>query len=362
MTILDRYLGRRVLGAMLKVMVSMVLLVVLIDLLTHTRENIVKYQTPPEKILLYYICMVPSILFEYHAAAMAALAAGMLVLGKAAQDQEITAAMAGGASLLKLMRAPLALAFGLSVAAFALGETAGVRAAQTGEIIRTQYLARYSGSDRSGASWTGLGGGWNCHVLKFNRLANSGEDVFLHSLTEEVIQEIRAGRIYWDATREQWLLENGIWCKLYPKQDWAQSVERITQMPAPFSETPEDLFALEQPASAKSAQQLASDLHRAQQRGIPVGSDWTEFHVKFARPSLCFIMMLLAIPFSIRFQRGGRAAGLGLSVAIALAYVLVFFASIGLGHLGKLPPFLAAWAANILFLAAGIALFKKTAQ
>jgi len=38
----------------------------------------------------------------------------------------------------------------------------------------------------------------------------------------------------------------------------------------------------------------------------------------------------------------------------------VFYLSVGLGYMGKLPPPVAAWLANGLFLAAGLALFRRT--
>ncbi len=71
-------------------------------------------------------------------------------------------------------------------------------------------------------------------------------------------------------------------------------------------------------------------------------------------------MVWLAIPFAIRLRRGGIAIGFGVSIGIALAYMLLFFAGIGLGHLGKLPPVAAAWLANAVFLAFGMWLFHRT--
>ncbi len=360
MKLLDLYLGKRVLFTTLKTMLAMVLLVIVVDFLTRTHDSADKYQTPWPMIGLYYLCLIPAILFEYHAAAMSILVAGLLTLGKAVQDREVTAALAGGVSLRRLVRAPLCIALLLAITALFTGEAVGPRAAQTIRWLGDEYFSRYTGGNRAGASWAHLGGGWVCHVFKFNRTALSGENVYLHNLDKDEIQEIRAGRIYWDSETQRWLIENGIWCKLYPKQEWAQSVTRITQVPAPFSETPDDLFALEVASSEKTASELARDLHRAEQLGVPTNGLWVDYHVKYARPALCFIMMLLAIPFSMRLKQGGRSAGLGLSVAIAIAYVLLFFATVGLGHLGKMPPVLAAWTANLIFFTAGVGLLWRT--
>ncbi len=46
MTILDRYIGARTLSALIKTMVSLVLMFILIDLLTHRREIIARHEVP----------------------------------------------------------------------------------------------------------------------------------------------------------------------------------------------------------------------------------------------------------------------------------------------------------------------------
>ncbi len=360
MTILDRYLARRFVSNFLAVVFSLVMLFVLVDLLTHQQENIIKYQVPANKVVEYYLTLTPRILFEYHAVALAVLVAGLMVAGRAAQDHEITAALAGGIGLWRLLRAPIVLTLLLAAAAFCAQETVGASATRRSIGLENQYFRRFALADRSPVSWANLGEGWTCHVLKFNRAAMTGQDVFLHNMGEDLVQEIRAGRIYWEPGQAAWIIEDGLWCALHPKQGWAQEVRAIRQETAPFREPPEDLFALDEPTGAKSAGQLAADLKRAASRGLPVHGHWVDYHAKFARPALCFVMVWLAIPFAIRLRRGGLAIGFGVSVAIALAYLLVFFAATGLGHLGKLPPAVAAWLANALFMALGAVLAVKT--
>lgn len=360
MTILDRYLSRRLIAMVLRIIMSLVMLFVIIDLLTARQDSIARFDVPAGMVVLYYLTFVPTILFEYQAVALAVLIAGLMVLGKAAQDQEVTAALAGGISLRRIVLGPVMVALGLAVASFFAEDTLGVRAAALAERIEEQYFSKFSGENRTGISWTNLGGGWTCHILKFNRVALTGEDVFIHRFDTDEIQEIRARRIFWDKARSCWFLEQGRWCSFNPRQEWEQKVLRITQIAAPFQESPEELFALEQPANAKSARTLAHDLHHAETLGMPVNSYWVDYYAKFARPALCFIMIWLAIPFAIRLRRGGIAIGFGVSIAIALAYLLLFYVSMGLGYLDKIPPLLAAWLANGCFLALGLALFRKT--
>ncbi len=360
MTLLDRYLSRRLVATLFKILLALVLLFIVIDLLTHRQDDIGKYQVPARVVSLYYLTYVPVILFEYQAAALAMLVAGLMVLGRAAQDREVTAALAGGVSLRRLVRMPVLIALLLALTAFAAEQTLGIRAAAVSERIEDEYFTRFSADARGGISWTNLSGGWTCHVLKFNRDALTGQDVFIHSMKPELVREIRAHRMYWEPGQRQWILEDGRSFTLYPDAEMRQQVEQINQAPAPFDEPPEQLFALEQPASTKSAWELRRDLRQAARLGLPVARHWVDYYVKFARPALCFVMVWLAIPFAIRLRRGGIAIGFGVSIGIALAYMLLFFAGIGLGHLGKLPPVAAAWLANAVFLAFGMWLFHRT--
>ncbi|NLO34592.1 MAG: LptF/LptG family permease, partial [Candidatus Hydrogenedentes bacterium] len=91
----DRYLTRRMIETQFKVLVSMILLVSVIDLIVTRQDAILKYQVPLTVVLRYYITLIPTILFEFQAAAIAVLVAALIVLGKAAQDREITALLAG---------------------------------------------------------------------------------------------------------------------------------------------------------------------------------------------------------------------------------------------------------------------------
>ncbi len=360
MTLLDRYLAKRIVGAMLRILLSMTLLVVVVDLLLTRQDNIIKYKIPAWAVVEYYICFIPQVIFEYHAAALSVLIAGLMVLGKSAQDNEMTAVLAGGISLRRIARAPVVVALLAAIGAYAFQDTLGVTASRTAEVLDKKYFSKIGGPVRHGTSWTNLGGLWTCHVLKFNPRAMTGQDVYLHAIRPGRVDEIRANRIYWDEKERRWYLEDGRWAAFDPGKDWEVVSQRITRAPAPFAESPEELFALDEPSRSKTVLELAGDLHRAEHLGMPALRQQVEYHLKFAQPALCFVMIFLAIPFALRLRRGGFMLGVGASIAIGLAYLTVFYISVGLGYMGTLSPMVAAWLANVLFLAGGLYLFRRT--
>ncbi len=360
MTILDRYLARRFIGVMIRFMLAMLLLFIIIDFLTARQYDISRYDVPPRIVFLYYLAYTPTLLFQFQTTALAVLVAGLMVLGRAAQDQEITAALAGGISLRRIARAPIFLALVIAVGAFFFEDTLGVQAAQTTNRIEQEYFTQFVRREMKGVSWAHLSGGWTCHILKFNRKALTGQDVYIHAIGRDRVEEIRAQRIFWDDARRQWLIEDGRRFTFDPTQEWEQSVERITQISAPFTEAPEELFSLEERTGRKSAQALATDLRRAERLGMQVNPYWVDYHAKFSRPALAFIMIWLAISFAMRLRRGGIAIGFGVSAAVTLAYLLLFYVGIGLGYLDKIPPLAAAWMANAVFAVVAWFLFHRT--
>lgn len=359
MTLLDRHFTKRLLATVIKAAVALVLIVIIVDFLTARRREVERYDVPWAQIVEYYAAFVPIVLFKYQAAAVSMLLAGLFVFGRAAQDNEVTAALAGGVSLRRLAFVPLLTALALSVAVFFVSDTVGVAAFERFDRVDKEYFRRYAPGERHGISWTNLTGGWTAHIGKFNSRAFTGEDIVIHSVTPEYVQDIQAGRIFWDAEQNRWMLEDGRWF-VFDRVAQRERTERITQAPAPFTEPPERLFALDLPPDAKAAHVLRRDLHLARGLGMPVQAQWVDYHAKFAQPALLFIMMLLSVPFAMRTRRGGVAISFGLSVTIGLAYVFVFFVSMGLGHIQKLPPVLAAWLPNLLFLAAGLWMLRRT--
>jgi lipopolysaccharide export system permease protein len=360
MTLLDRYYAKNIVGAILRILLSLTLLVIVVDLLLTKQDNIIKYKIPAWAVAEYYLCFIPQVIFEYHAAALSVLVAGLMVLGKSAQDNEVTAVLAGGVSLRRIARAPVAVALIAAVGAFVFQDTLGVAASRTFNAVEKKYFSKIGSPARQGTSWTNLGGLWTCHVLKFNPRAMTGQDVYLHAIRPGRVDEIRANRIYWDEREHRWYLEDGRWAAFDPGKEWEVVSQRITRTPAPFTESPEELFALDESSRSKTVLELAADLRRAEHLGMPALRQRVEYHLKFAQPALCFVMIFLAVPFALRLRRGGFMLGAGASLAIGLAYLTVFYVSVGLGYMGTLPPVAAAWLANIVFLAGGLELFRRT--
>ena len=70
------------------------------------------------------------------------------------------------------------------------------------------------------------------------------------------------------------------------------------------------------------------------------------------------MLALVAIPIGGRLRRHPSiAAIIGLGTAVGFAYWVLLGLATSLGQSGALPPLVAAWAANAIFLLLGVVLF-----
>ena len=359
MKVLDRYIARRMAAAFVKTAIGLLLIIVATDLVTHRSDNILDFEIPWTIVAQYYLAMIPQFLGQYQVAALAVLIAGLMVLGSAAHDNEIVAMLAGGISLIRIMAMPAAVALLVAAGSLVTSETVGPAASRRAYAIEGQFFANTKENTREGISWAHLDGDWTCHIASFNRLALTGQDVLMDRIGPDELVRIHAARMYWEPERQQWLLENGRW-ETYNKLTNGKRTERITQRPAPIAETPDELFAIEQPVETRTGAELAAVIRAAEARNMPVQSQWVYYHARYAQAFLPFVMIWLAAPFALRLRRGGLAVGFGVSIAIALTYIIVFWVFMGVGVVGKMPPVWAAWAANALYLGAGLILFWRT--
>jgi lipopolysaccharide export LptBFGC system permease protein LptF len=95
--------------------------------------------------------------------------------------------------------------------------------------------------------------------------------------------------------------------------------------------------------------QLRAYTEQLAQSGFDVVRQRVALYRKLSFPFVTIVMTLIAVPFAVTIGRSGAMAGIGVGIAIALAYwtTILFFAAMGSG--GLLTPILAAWAPNLLF-------------
>lgn len=358
MKLLDRYLAVRFLGALVRTLTVFTALYILVDLLSTRLQQIQKYDVSWRIVIEYYVFLVPYVVSQY-VAPLAVLTAGLFVFGETAQNNEVTAALAGGISLRRFVRIPLFMGFLFSMVLFSVQEGFGPSAYRHARDLDRKFFGSDSMSKRGPVTWANLATGWTCHILKFNRLALTGEGVVMYARQNERQYLIEARSIFWDPDKRAWFLQRGTEYEFEPATQTRRS-KRISRAPAPITESPERLFAYEQSPETKTLTEMRRDLAEARTRDMYVAPLEVKFHQRFSQPILSFVMIFLAVPFGMRLKRGGFAVSFGAAIGLAVVYLLLFFLASGLGQMGRLPAVVSAWLASWVFFVASVWLLVKT--
>jgi lipopolysaccharide export LptBFGC system permease protein LptF len=139
-----------------------------------------------------------------------------------------------------------------------------------------------------------------------------------------------------------------------------KGADKIVVTDTPFAAQPVRLeapayFSAEQPEPEKmSFRQLRVYVGQLRASGFNTVSAMVQLHRKVAFPFATIIMALLAIPFAVTTGRRGAMYGIGIGIALSIAYWVILNVFSALGEGGVLTPTLAAWSANILFGAAAL--------
>lgn len=87
-----------------------------------------------------------------------------------------------------------------------------------------------------------------------------------------------------------------------------------------------------------------------------------ELHGRFAFPFAALVFAVVGMPLGMQNRRAGKSAGFSTSIAILLAYYVLLSLLRTLAEKGTLPPGLAMWLPNMIFLAAGWLLLRMASQ
>jgi LPS export ABC transporter permease LptF/LPS export ABC transporter permease LptG len=93
------------------------------------------------------------------------------------------------------------------------------------------------------------------------------------------------------------------------------------------------------------------------------GPNWrdarVEFHRRIAFPAACLIFALLGVPVGVRPRRGGRAAGLVLTLVLIGGYYFLFVTGAHMAQQGSIPPWAGIWGANIVAAVLGLIFLRR---
>jgi lipopolysaccharide export system permease protein len=86
----------------------------------------------------------------------------------------------------------------------------------------------------------------------------------------------------------------------------------------------------------------------------------SELYSRYAFPFASLVFAFIAVPLGIQNRRSGKSAGFSVSIGILLVYYLMLSLLRTLAEKGSIPPFIAVWLPNMIFLGIGWYLLRMS--
>jgi lipopolysaccharide export system permease protein len=355
MRILDRYVLREFVGYLLLGLAGFIAIFVVVDVI-EKMDVFLDHRAAPGLILRFYAARAPEVVVQVLPVAL--LLATFLALGQLNKFGELTAMRSTGLSLMRLLRPVFATATTACVASLVLSEFV-VPGANRDRIRiweqQIQGMRRAEVTERADVTYLGEGG-----RIYYMRLYLVTE----RRMHEVSVQEFRAGRLTrridaaeatWDGAR--WVFASGMMRTFEGGREVARPFTRVAV--GGIAERPEDFAKESREPQEMNYFELRRYVERLRASGARVANYLVDLHLKLAFPLINVIVVLIGAPLATRLRMQSAALGFGLSVAISFLYYAFLRTGQALGHNGALPPYLAAWLADLVFGSVGVVMTAR---
>ena len=301
-----------------------------------------------------YLNSLPEMLVQV--VPMAAMVGALVCLGLVAKNNESTAVRCGGVSLFRLAVPVVLTALALSFGTFLLHDYVMPKASMEAYHLREEIRGRPTTRRGPSRGFVLADNGRTLYVLDRASSAPDGANTQLHGLN--VLRFDDAGEVRdlavakvarW--TGSAWMLHQGWRAEVHPDgvvERAAFDRWRATDLVGPdyFTSGPNE-------PDQMSFGQFRRHVQEQSAAGYPVSRLRVQLQRKLAFPVASLVLVLVGLPFALTAGRHGALYGIGLSFVLYILYYAATAVFAALGSAAYIPPTVAAWAPNVLFLLGG---------
>jgi lipopolysaccharide export system permease protein len=349
-----RYLIGEFLGLFVPILLSFVLLFLIIDFFERL-HTLLENDATLSAAVRYFAFKIPLMVTLVLPAA--GLVGTLLSIGMLSRRNEIIALRASGVSLLQMALPLLAAAAAISVAALLWNETVVPYCAQRFEEVNVVEIRKREKrgilSERE-IWYHGVNGFYHIDLLDPRRQTLFGLTIYKSDPDFQLDDVTEIDSAQWTGTG--WRLSGAVERRVSPTGDI--STHTLPPDAVVMSETINDFLDVHRDPEELSYLDLRRRVAELTRKGIDASPYRVDLNMKLAVPFTTFVLAAVAIPLAGRVRRHPSiAAVVGIGFVIGFAYWVLLGLTNSLGLSGALPPAVSAWAANIVFLLIGVALF-----
>ncbi len=338
-----------------------IFLIVIMVHLTEIMEKLdffMKHHITFAEIVKYYMYKSPFLILEY--SPIAVLFAVVFSLGMLAKNKEIIAIISGGISFQRVVAYLYIFGFLFSLFLIGFNDIIVVHSQEKADEMYKKFKNIRSSYDRRNFSMYGKHNFlYNIGYFSYQNQELSKVQVLRTTpLKDKILFRIDAKRAVWNKTKKKWVFYDGV-IRYFNNNGDIDRIEKFSEKEVKIPETPAD-FAYENKSIDKlTIKEALEYINKLKIKGFSYQKELVDFHLKFSFPFMCFIMLLLGAPMSFYSTKSVVILSIGLALLGGFLYWIILGIFLSLGKNSVIPPFLATWVANIVFLAAALYIHKR---
>ena len=355
---IDWYIIGKFLGTYFFSLALILAIAVIFDYNEHV-DKFVQNSAPWHAIIFdYYLNFVPY--FGNLFSALFVFIAVIFFTSKLAEHSEIIAMYSTGISMHRIMRPYLFSALLIAIMTYALS----AYVIPKGNVTRIQFENTYKKKqivDSSHNIQMEVESDVIAYFDRFERANNTGYRFILDKFEgNALVSHFTAKSIVYQQNADNpylWKAKN--W-QLRTITDTLEVITSGAERDTIVAIQPYDLLVSDMQQETMSSPELKHYIDRQRRRGFAnIKAFEVEYHKRIASSFAAFIMTLIGVSLSSRKVKGGMGLNLGIGIGLIFGYILFQTVSASFAINGNMPPILAAWLPNILFLIVGVWLYYK---
>ncbi len=347
MAIIARYIIKEICKYFSIILVVVLGIYLTVDFIEKV-DNFLEAGVPVSRAFLYLAYKLPLIVVQM--TPLGVLLAVLITFGLMGKNNELVALRSGGISLASLAGPIFRCGVGATVFMILLAEVAAPMMTDRANRIWLQEV-RKENITTTGQKDIWLKGDQEIiHISLYDPETAVAKGITVNRFDRKfrLIERVdaRQGTI----GKEQWSLEDGI-LQQYNPDSGHMNVLPFAYHRIQEAFSPENLSQVAPRADEMSFMQLYRYIKRVEGEGYDAGHYRVDLQTKIAFPFLCIIMSLMGAGLAAGGKiREGLAISITYGIGIAFFYWIVFSFCVSLGYAGMLPPFVAAWGVNVIFI------------
>ena len=345
--LIDVYIVKKFITTFFVALLLIIGIVIIFDI-SEKIDDFVSKEAPLRAIIFdYYVNFVPYFMNMF--SPLFVFITVIFFTSKMAADSEIIAILSCGISFHRMMvpylfSAALIAGFSLCLNLFIIPD-----ANKTRMDFENQYVkSRYNSVGRN--VHYQLAPGEFVYAESFSKWNNTAYRFTLEKIVDnKLVSKISAETAVYDTTNQSWRLKK-YFIREY-NEDLTDRIRSGRQLDTVIDLSVKDFYLTDNTVETLTYSELNELIDTQKMRGdANVKFALIEKNTRFALPFSAFILTIMGVALSSKKRRGGIGWNIGIGIALAFTYILFLRFSQMFVHAGALPPVIALWLPNIVFI------------